>query len=210
MGVRIGIDTGGTFTDLVLMDEATGTVKVVKQPSTPDDPSRAIFQALEKSKASSTDISGFCLGTTVAVNALLQRRGARVLYIATEGFQDVPFLQRIDRKFHYDLDWERPRPLVNRRDCLGVAERVDYQGDIVDPLGRDADADVDFKSLFFDSGALVAMARYHLAKAWRFGASRSRWPSTSCLPMPIPRTNRRFGTVSAKNSPTCRSRSPTK
>ena len=93
MGVRIGIDTGGTFTDLVLMDEATGTVKVVKQPSTPDDPSRAIFQALEKSKASSADISGFSLGTTVAVNALLQRQGARVLYIATEGFQDVPFLQ---------------------------------------------------------------------------------------------------------------------
>ena len=49
MGLRIGIDTGGTFTDLVLMDEATGTVQVVKQPSTPDDPSRAIFQALEKS-----------------------------------------------------------------------------------------------------------------------------------------------------------------
>lgn len=140
MGVRIGIDTGGTFTDLVLMDEATGTVKVVKQPSTPDDPSRAIFQALEKSKASSADISGFSLGTTVAVNALLQRQGARVLYIATEGFQDVPFLQRVDRKFHYDLDWERPRPLVHRRDCLGVAERVDYQGDIVDPLGA---ADLD-------------------------------------------------------------------
>ena len=140
MGVRIGIDTGGTFTDLVLLDEATGTVQVVKQPSTPDDPSRAIFQALEKSKASSTDISGLSLGTTVAVNALLQRRGARVLYIATEGFQDIPFLQRIDRKFHYDLDWERPRPLVNRRDCLGVAERVDYQGDIVDPLGS---ADLD-------------------------------------------------------------------
>ena len=121
MGVRIGIDTGGTFTDLVVMDEATGQVDVVKLPSTPDEPSRAILAALEQAGVDSAQANYLVLGTTVAVNALLQRRGARVLYITTEGFEDVPFLQRVDRKFHYDLDWERPLPLVARRDCLGFA-----------------------------------------------------------------------------------------
>ena len=138
MGVRIGIDTGGTFTDLVVMDEATGQVDVVKLPSTPDEPSRAILAALEQAGIDPALATNLVLGTTVAVNALLQRRGARVLYITTEGFEDVPFLQRVDRKFHYDLDWERPLPLVARRDCLGVRERVDYRGETVTPLSATA------------------------------------------------------------------------
>ncbi len=134
VGIRIGIDTGGTFTDLIVMDEASGELRVVKRPSTPDDPSRAIFEALAHGAVDLRGASSLVLGTTVAVNALLQRRGARVLYITTEGFEDVPFLQRVDRKFHYDLDWQRPLPLVARRDCLGVRERVDYRGQTVTPL----------------------------------------------------------------------------
>lgn len=134
MGFRIGIDTGGTFTDLVVMDEDSGQVEVVKLPSTPDEPSRAILAALEQAGVDPALASYLVLGTTVAVNALLQRRGARVLYITTEGFEDIPFLQRVSRKFHYDLDWERPLPLVVRRDCLGVRERVDYKGEIVSAL----------------------------------------------------------------------------
>jgi len=134
LGVRIGIDTGGTFTDLVVMDESTGGVDVVKLPSTPDEPSRAILAALEQAGVDPARATYLVLGTTVAVNALLQRRGARVLYITTEGFEDVPFLQRVDRKFHYDLDWERPLPLVARRDCLGIRERIDYRGETVTPL----------------------------------------------------------------------------
>jgi N-methylhydantoinase A len=137
LGVRIGIDTGGTFTDLVVMDEATGQVEVVKLPSTPDEPSRAILAALEQAGIDPAGATYLVLGTTVAVNALLQRRGARVLYITTNGFEDVPFLQRVDRKFHYDLDWERPLPLVARRDCLGIEERVDYRGATVTPLTAD-------------------------------------------------------------------------
>ena len=140
LGVRIGIDTGGTFTDLVVMDEATGRIDVVKLPSTPDEPSRAILAALEQAGVAPALATYLVLGTTVAVNALLQRRGARVLYITTNGFEDVPFLQRVDRRFHYDLDWERPLPLVARRDCLGVRERVDYRGQTVTPL---SDAAID-------------------------------------------------------------------
>ena len=116
------------------MDEATGQVDVVKLPSTPDEPSRAILAALEQAGVDPAQATYLVLGTTVAANALLQRRGARVLYITTEGFEDVPFLQRVDRKFHYDLDWERPLPLVARRDCLGVRERIDYRGQTVTPL----------------------------------------------------------------------------
>ena len=172
MGVRIGIDTGGTFTDLVVMDESTGHVDVVKLPSTPDEPSRAILAALEQAGVDPAQATYLVLGTTVAVNALLQRRGARVLYITTEGFEDVPFLQRVDRKFHYDLDWERPLPLVARRDCLGVRERIDYRGQTVTPLSaqglehlvdavrtRLADTDVESADLAFALNFLFSYVR---------------------------------------------------
>ena len=137
-GVRIGIDTGGTFTDLVVMDAATGAVSVVKRPSTPSDPSEAIIDAVTRSAVESETINNLVLGTTVAVNSLLQRTGARVIYVATAGLEDIPFLQRISRKFHYDLSWQRPLPLVRRDDCLGVAERVDYAGRVIEPLEPEA------------------------------------------------------------------------
>lgn len=134
MSMRIGIDTGGTFTDLVEVNDDTGELTVVKCPSTPDDPSRAILQALRQSKFEPEHISQFVLGTTVVINALLQRNGARVLYITSAGFEDVPFLQRINRRFHYDLNWVRPLPLVRRRDCIGIPERVNYLGQVEQPL----------------------------------------------------------------------------
>ena len=161
MAIRIGIDTGGTFTDLVAIDEESGEALVVKRPSTPDAPSDAIFDALEHSGISADKIGYFVLGTTVGVNALLQRKGARVLYVTTGGFEDVPFLQRVDRKFPYDLEWERPQPLVERRDCLGVAERLDYAGNVVDPLTSDALARLGDKlraRLDEDSNGAVAVA----------------------------------------------------
>ncbi len=116
------------------MDENSGEISVVKRPSTPAEPSDAIFDALGHADVAAEHISYFVLGTTVGVNSLLQRKGARVLYVTTAGFEDVPFLQRVDRKFHYDLNWERPLPLVHRHDCVGVAERVDYRGEVVDAL----------------------------------------------------------------------------
>ena len=71
------------------------------------------------------------VGTTISTNALLQRRGARVLYLTTAGFEDVPYIQRINRKYHYDLAWIKPVPFVARPDCLGVAERIDKHGRVV-------------------------------------------------------------------------------
>ena len=126
MTIRIGVDTGGTFTDLVAIDDATHEMLVVKKPSTPSEPSRAVFEAWKSLSRPLEEASALVLGTTLATNALLTRRGARVLYITTEGFEDIPHLQRSDRKDPYDLQAVRPEPLVTRADCIGVAERVDH------------------------------------------------------------------------------------
>ena len=133
-GIRVGVDTGGTFTDLVAMDARTGHVQVHKRPSTPTQPSDAIFECIEQMDAPARRISYLVVGTTVAINSIHQRSGARVIYVTTEGFEDIPFLQRTNRRFHYDLQWSSPTPLVLRRDSVGVPERIDYQGEVLIPL----------------------------------------------------------------------------
>ena len=130
MSVRVGVDTGGTFTDLVLVDERTGERGTAKVPSTPDDPARAVFAALEQAGCEAAEIACFVLGTTIATNCLLERTGQRTLYLTTAGFEDVPFIQRIDRRSLFDLQWQKPIPYVRRNDCLGVAERVAQNGEV--------------------------------------------------------------------------------
>src|SRR5258707_11483976 len=134
MGVRIGIDTGGTFTDLIGLDEATGMLVFGKTPSTPSDPVQAITDALDISGVGRDTIEFLVLGTTIATNALLQRRGAEVIFLTTQGFEDVPYIQRMNRRYHYSLEWTKPKPLVKRRDSIGVPERLGYRGEILAPL----------------------------------------------------------------------------
>src|SRR5215211_6792168 len=134
MTVRIGIDTGGTFTDLIGLDDATDRLVVAKTPSTPHRPVDAVMQALARTKISPEAIATLSIGTTVATNALLQRRGANVLFVTTRGFEDIPYIQRMNRKHHFSLKWTKPSPLVERRNCLGVAERLDFHGRVVTPL----------------------------------------------------------------------------
>ncbi len=131
--LALGIDTGGTFTDLVALG-VDGSVRVAKAPSTPDAPLGALLLVLDKAAVAGDAIERIVHGTTVATNTVLQRRGAEVLYVTTAGFEDIPFIQRINRKSEYDLHWRKPRPLVRRRNCLGVAERIDAQGEVVVPL----------------------------------------------------------------------------
>ncbi|MCC7021453.1 MAG: hydantoinase/oxoprolinase family protein [Thermomicrobiales bacterium] len=138
MTVRLGIDTGGTFTDLVGIDEETGGLLVAKTPSTPAHPVQAIMNAIGQSEAEPAALGGISIGTTVATNALLQRTGATVIYITTEGFTDVPHIQRMNRKHHFSLTWTKPEPLVERRNCLGVAERLDFHGAVLTPLTDEA------------------------------------------------------------------------
>jgi N-methylhydantoinase A len=132
--VLIGIDTGGTFTDLVGYDAATDEVTLTKVPSTPHDPAEAVVLALSSLGERVSTIERVVLGTTIAINAILQRRGADVVYLTTAGFEDVPYIQRISRPHLYDLQWKKGDPLVRRSRTIGVRERIDHRGDVIEAL----------------------------------------------------------------------------
>ncbi len=129
----LGIDVGGTFTDFVAYDPRTRQVKVWKELSTPQDPVTGILEGLAQ-HADVPGIDNLRVGTTVATNALLERKGATVAYVTTRGFRDVPFIQRGNRKAHYDMSWVKPKPLVKRRHCFELNERIDAYGNVVTPL----------------------------------------------------------------------------
>ena len=137
MGYRLGIDIGGTFTDFVAYDEVGRALSAWKNLSTPQDPIQGIMTGL-RTFGAIDDIAGIRLGTTVATNALLEGKGARVGYVATRGFRDVPFIGRGNRRHHYDLAWVKPKPLLQRRDAFEVDERVGASGDVLTPLDEAA------------------------------------------------------------------------
>jgi N-methylhydantoinase A len=156
MPIRVGIDTGGTFTDLVAVDDE-GHSFLAKVPSDPADPVATVASVLQEAGIEPRAIESVVVGTTIGINAVLTRRGARVLYLTTKGFEDIPYIQRINRKHHYDFRWRKPTPLVRRRDCLGVSERLDEEGGVLTPLDLDAlEATLDAADLDGD-GAAVAV-----------------------------------------------------
>lgn len=123
--MRVGVDVGGTFTDLVAL-EPDGALRVHKVASTPDDPSVGVVRAVEHLGASAIDV--LVHGTTVATNALLERRGARIALVTTQGFEDLLWLRRQDRAALYDLSRDHPPPLVARDAVVGAAERMGPAG----------------------------------------------------------------------------------
>ncbi|MBX3031979.1 MAG: hydantoinase/oxoprolinase family protein [Chloroflexi bacterium] len=133
-GWRVGMDTGGTFTDLVAVGP-DGEVRLRKVSSTPWKPSDAVFGALERTDIDLTrDLDYFALGTTIATNAVIQRTGTRTLFLTTAGFEDNLYIQRIDRKGLYDLHWVKTTPYALRHDTIGVRERTLADGSIRTPL----------------------------------------------------------------------------
>lgn len=133
--IRVGVDTGGTFTDFVF--EQDGRINLFKLPSTPSDPSLAIQQGLMRICAetgSRLDEIEVVHGTTVGTNALLQRRGARTALITTKGFEDVLVIGRQARPELYNLNAIKPPPLVADELRLGIKERVVASGEVIEPL----------------------------------------------------------------------------
>ncbi len=138
---RVGVDIGGTFTDLVFL-RPDGKLDKKKVPSTPSDYSRAIVEGISdycsEKGIPATGIAEIVHATTLATNAILERKGARTALITTEGFRDVLELRRIRIPLSYDLDWEKPVPLVERALRFPVSERVDALGNVLVPIELDS------------------------------------------------------------------------
>ena len=145
MSATLGVDVGGTFTDFFLKDEASGETRTLKVASTPDDPSRAILQGL-RALTPAGNLSLLAHGTTVATNALIQRRGGKVALVTTAGFKDLLEIGRQTRPRIYDLKADHPEPLVPREHRFEVAERIGPAGEVILALSdaeiRRAAADV--------------------------------------------------------------------
>jgi N-methylhydantoinase A len=126
--MRLGVDVGGTFTDLVALSE--GTLVTAKVPSTPQDQSEGVMNAIGVSEVEADAVIALAHGMTVATNALLERRGARTALVTTEGFRDVLEIARQNRPSLYDLTQDRPPPLVPRELRFTVGERMGPEGEI--------------------------------------------------------------------------------
>jgi len=139
---RLGIDIGGTFTDLVMMDDQSGALRLVKLSSTPRDPSVAFLEivdrVLRESEEPAASVGYLAHGTTVATNTIIEGKGAKAALLTTDGFRDVLEIARQIRPRLYDLFCEKPRPLVPRQLCRGVPERLNFAGEILEPLDEPA------------------------------------------------------------------------
>lgn len=137
----IGVDVGGTFTDFFAVNPETGEQALFKRPSTPDDPGRAILDGLREMEAATgvvlNDAERVAHGTTVATNALIQRKGGKVTLLTTKGFSDLLEIGRQVRPHMYDLQLDAPAPLVPEERRLEVDERISAGGRIVKALTAD-------------------------------------------------------------------------
>jgi len=139
----MAFDIGGTFTDFVLAAK-DAPPRFLKLPSTPDDPARAVINGfatlLDAAGIQGADLDAVLHATTVATNAIIERKGRPTALITTEGFRDVLIIGRQKRYETYDLYMDKPAPLAPRRAIFEVQERLDHHGHVIEPLD---DASVD-------------------------------------------------------------------
>jgi len=134
MAKRVAIDIGGTFTDFVGLDEGSGEITLEKTLTTPRNFAEGVIEAVKKSGLDPHEFRQFVHGTTVVINALTERKGAKVALITTLGFRDVLEIQRANRPDMYNLFYRKPKPFVPRRFRFEVRERVNYKGEVLIPL----------------------------------------------------------------------------
>ena len=159
--VRIGVDIGGTFTDIVAVDGTVGKYNILKVPSTPTNYVLGIKTGLERLFSEHgwrpNDVALFFHGTTVATNTVIEKKGAKTGLLTTAGFRDVLEVGRTERPplDLYNLAMERPKPLVPRRLRLGVPERINHRGEVVEPLDTEAVREAIDRMLSMDIEALA-------------------------------------------------------
>lgn len=139
MATRIGVDIGGTFTDLIYYDDQNGEVQIAKVPTTTGSLDDGVVEAVSQAVPARliSEAAYFLHGTTIGLNALLQRRGEAVGLLATKGFRDILEIRRGDRDEMYNLFWKPPPPLVPRWLRLPVRERIGADGQVIAPLDSD-------------------------------------------------------------------------
>src|SRR5262245_10094982 len=132
--LRLAVDIGGTFTDIAIFDERTGKLAFAKVLSTPRHLVEGISAGVEKTGIAYADVGLFLHGSTIAINTILERTGARTALITTEGFRDVYEIGRINRPDAYNLFFQKHEPLVERALRFEARERVLSDGEIETPL----------------------------------------------------------------------------
>lgn len=146
MGYRLGIDSGGTFTDVVLFDEQSGKLSITKTPSTPQNPANGVYNGflkiIKQKKVAPEEITSLIHGTTVATNALLEYKGVKTALVLTRGFKDILSIVRQDRPKLYDYFERRPEPLIPRHLRFEVTERMLFNGQIRAELNEDDVIDI--------------------------------------------------------------------
>jgi N-methylhydantoinase A len=134
MSLRVAVDIGGTFTDLIAFDESSQEIRHAKSPTTARDPVQGLLDCIRKAQLKPQTIDSLIHGSTIAINTLIEGKGATVGLIVTRGTRDVYFIGRGNRVEAYNLLFHRPRPLVPRHRTIEVAERLYSSGKVREPL----------------------------------------------------------------------------
>jgi N-methylhydantoinase A len=165
-GARIGIDVGGTFTDFVLSNPNDGSLTYYKEPSTPDEPSRALIEGLQsllnKAGLTSADVSTLMHGTTIGLNAIIQRRGATIALVVSKGYRDILEIARSRMPSSFDFHASKEEPLVPRLRIVEIDARLSAAGEVT-KAADDAELDrvaAELKALGVDAAALVLINGY--------------------------------------------------
>jgi N-methylhydantoinase A len=171
--IRIATDIGGTFTDIVWIDDETGLVRSDKTATTPADVVEGVLAAIARTDCDPATVNQFVHGSTVATNALVTGRGAPTGLITTKGFRDILEIRRIDRPDDhiYDILWKKPKPLVPRRIRLEISARMKFDGTELAPFDHGEAAEV-VNQLLSENVEAIAICFLH---AYADPGMKSRW-----------------------------------